>query len=560
MADFLPPITTDSSSFSPEPSYSSSYPDLVSLRSGLPYDESLKSKGGFVHSEYQNSFTTSSPSTAPSSPLYSHSMSSRDSYFSTPTPSSLDPNEDFDVEDDSPFPSFDNNCLFEYDSQVREPFERYGAISPDSVATISPPPLEKRHVDEEEAKDDHWVRHEPTRHVDYLSHEWDEVDIWSSWRYVNTKERRKQFDSKEALQNGERLENAAWRTWTKAKYNLKTTTPESLNWMKDCDVTWLYGPLQIDKKSDLIQDKSPPPSRLSTCSSFLSKKPILKKKSASAVLLERSLTEHNLLSRVGEIIRIQQSSPGPRRPSLRRGGSDYSIPSYRNSSTANTPADFSRSDTLTRSSFGADTPSECKHVLFNETVRQVQAIESDDDEKDNHPIDDYEESDEDDDGGLMMAPPGMRSNKSTPRNSFSDTSTIAPLPSTKLKYRTDTPEPPDTPKAYANFYTPSRLQHSSSQETLKPPKPNHNFLLDDDPELDDEPWPPKSVSETFSPYAAESEPEGMRRTPSGMFMPYDENEDEAAMNNTLFGQAMYAVNTFRDIAHVVWNVGWSRGQ
>jgi hypothetical protein len=43
-----------------------------------------------------------------------------------------------------------------------------------------------------------------------------------------------------------------------------------------------------------------------------------------------------------------------------------------------------------------------------------------------------------------------------------------------------------------------------------------------------------------------------------MFMPYDENEDEAVMNNSIFGQVMYAANTFKDIAHVVWSVGWRR--
>jgi hypothetical protein len=39
-----------------------------------------------------------------------------------------------------------------------------------------------------------------------------------------------------------------------------------------------------------------------------------------------------------------------------------------------------------------------------------------------------------------------------------------------------------------------------------------------------------------------------------MFMPYD--EDEGPPRNGIFGQALNAVNTFKDIAHVVWNVGW----
>ena len=84
-------------------------------------------------------------------------------------------------------------------------------------------------------------------------------------------------------------------------------------------------------------------------------------------------------------------------------------------------------------------------------------------------------------------------------------------------------------------------------------------MIDDDPEVSDEPWTtPKGSG--YSPYEDENEPgPNMRRTPSGMFMPYDENEEEDTIaSNTLFGQAMYAVNTFKDIAHVVWNVGWTR--
>lgn len=50
---------------------------------------------------------------------------------------------------------------------------------------------------------------------------------------------------------------------------------------------------------------------------------------------------------------------------------------------------------------------------------------------------------------------------------------------------------------------------------------------------------------------------GMRRTPSGMFMPYEE-EDEAPASEGLFGKVVDTVNTAKDIAHVIWNVGWRR--
>lgn len=73
------------------------------------------------------------------------------------------------------------------------------------------------------AADDLSIDPEPSRHVDYLSHEWkEEDDICASWRYITAR--------KNAYSNGIRLENAAWRTWAKFKLNLSAVSPESLNW------------------------------------------------------------------------------------------------------------------------------------------------------------------------------------------------------------------------------------------------------------------------------------------------------------------------------------------
>ena len=129
--------------------------------------------------------------------------------------------------------------------------------------------------------DDSSLHYEPSRHVDYLSHDWKESDISASWRYIVL--RRKD------VANSARLENASWRTWTKAKYNLKTVAPESVNWLKDYDVTWLYGPLYNEatinsgfqfQKSDLKTDSST--------------KPILKKQSVSQMIMSRPpLISHN---------------------------------------------------------------------------------------------------------------------------------------------------------------------------------------------------------------------------------------------------------------------------
>ncbi|KAF7308940.1 DUF1752 domain-containing protein [Mycena kentingensis (nom. inval.)] len=85
----------------------------------------------------------------------------------------------------------------------------------------------------------------PRGQVDYLSHDWEEEDVWRSWRSMTRQ--------KNEIANGMRLENASWRTWWKQRNKLKTISPETLNWLKDSDVTWLYGPLHT------ALDWSPPP-------------------------------------------------------------------------------------------------------------------------------------------------------------------------------------------------------------------------------------------------------------------------------------------------------------
>jgi hypothetical protein len=72
------------------------------------------------------------------------------------------------------------------------------------------------------SEDDTAVRREPSQHVDYLSHDWKEEDIWSSWRHIVSQ--RKVYGQRS------RLENASWRTWAKSQFKLKTVSPETLNW------------------------------------------------------------------------------------------------------------------------------------------------------------------------------------------------------------------------------------------------------------------------------------------------------------------------------------------
>jgi Fungal protein of unknown function (DUF1752) len=466
----------------------------------------------------------------------------------------LDTKGYLDEDDDIPFPSFEPPGIYGREELMTEPLsiiDEEPLVQPVHSPRDDAPELPSA------VNDDQALEPEPTRHVDYLAHEWKEEDIWSSWRYVVAR--------RKAIPNSVRLENASWRTWMKAKYNLKTVSPEKLNWLKDCDVTWLYGPLQTDTKMRLNTGASPPPSRLSHSSSFINKKPILKKKAASVAMLEKSISSHSLLKQAGALLRAQQSSPAHGRTSFKRAPPSFSIGGSTASSVVNTPAEYVSN--LRTSYTISDLPnstSECRHIHFNNEVEQVIAIESDDDDDKQAEIHSVfsDDEDEDDDGGLMMRPAPSQlktSNRSTPRGSFSEGSkTIAPLPSTTL--RGDTPEPDKAQQLRPNslWNTGKVLSPSPSQETLRPSRPSHNFLIDDEDEAEMQ-WHPSTSSCIPSPYEAEDEPgPGMRRTESGMFMPYDENEEETIINRTLFGQALNAVYTVKDIAHVVWNVGWGR--
>jgi hypothetical protein len=72
------------------------------------------------------------------------------------------------------------------------------------------------------ATDDSGVQQDPIRHVDYLGHDWSEEDVSSSWRYL--------LSSKKNIIWHTRLENAAWRAWTKRINNFSTIAPNDLNW------------------------------------------------------------------------------------------------------------------------------------------------------------------------------------------------------------------------------------------------------------------------------------------------------------------------------------------
>ena len=346
--------------------------------------------------------------------------------------------------------------------------------------------------------------------------------------------------------------------------------------MKDHDVTWLYGPLQTGNVKPLRVDPTPPASQVSRSNSFASKKPILKKRTLSEIMLQRSLSSSTLMKQATDALRAQQ--PGQKlhdRPAfddvmMTDFASEFGVPLTRSTTNPSTATSTSSS--------GLQTPCTKRHIHFNNKVEQCIAIDKGLSERPGYfsAIHDDEDSSEDD--MLIMRPvkqatkAKITSNRTTPRNSFSgDGKTIAMLPSTTLNYRGDTPEPGEKPsKQKERSWTGgSKLSPSPSQQTLRPSS-SSNFLLDDEDEDVDINWQPSPTTnrkENLYPRGGlpmdlddkndnDDEHSGLRRTPSGMFMPYEDEDDLGSTG--IFGKVVDTVNTAKDIAHVIWNVGWHR--
>ena len=89
--------------------------------------------------------------------------------------------------------------------------------------------------------------------------------------------------------------------------------------LKDCDVTWLYGPLQsqggtlarahTEPTSPALSEFSTPRHEMSRSSSFTApSKPILKKRSHSEVMLTSfaGKTQENLLTRAAQVVQDER--------------------------------------------------------------------------------------------------------------------------------------------------------------------------------------------------------------------------------------------------------------
>ncbi|KAJ3413017.1 hypothetical protein HDV05_008608 [Chytridiales sp. JEL 0842] len=144
--------------------------------------------------------------------------------------------------------------------------------------------------------------------VDYLSFSFNQFDLHQCWRNATK--------HKDSIVNGRRLENASWRKFFQMKFNLQTIDPSTLNWQKDSDVCWLYGPFYQYEPLPVLQashqhsasrqgDSGEGETNCSSPTSCGNLKPVLKKRPApdeifsslrDAYLKARSSSDPDILS------------------------------------------------------------------------------------------------------------------------------------------------------------------------------------------------------------------------------------------------------------------------
>ena len=190
-----------------------------------PLSSSPKPPSFIAHAEHRESIpATSSPISTPNaSPQTStFDFSESSSFNSTPISSGLLLEDKLGADDDIAFPNYDSLNLSRRDSDYESSHRSVDEDHVPEISTTTDTTQSDSPLLTPTPADDTAIREEPSRHVDYLSHDWREEDIWASWRHIVSQ--RKVYGQKS------RLENASWRTWAKSKYQLRTVAPERLNW------------------------------------------------------------------------------------------------------------------------------------------------------------------------------------------------------------------------------------------------------------------------------------------------------------------------------------------
>lgn len=207
---------------------SHSQPKFGTKRSGFQTSASASRISDLYNNQPRETFGESIASSSPPSSVAIHPESSDMSYASTPSSNfsvASDCSEVDHLESVTAAQAISHHYgggYFDHveDSESPSPHNGNTSSNENETSTTASRPDSPELIDR--ATDDIAIRVQPSRHVDYLSHNWREEDIWSSWKLIVS--RRGDYA------NAARLENASWRTWMKSKNKLSTVSPETLNW------------------------------------------------------------------------------------------------------------------------------------------------------------------------------------------------------------------------------------------------------------------------------------------------------------------------------------------
>lgn len=299
---------------------------------------------------------------------------------------------------------------------------------------------------------------------------------------------------------------------------------------------------------------SPAEAKLPRNDSFYKTKPILKKRSMSEIMLQKSRSTSSLLKQATAAIASQQSNRLYPPTLVSRANSDFGS-SYGSRISPAVPSDITSAV-----STGCQSPSAKKHIHFNDQVQQCIAVETDDDDDD---YDDYmygrrydADDSSSDDGIVMMARKGS---KDSNKGGSSEPQTIAHLPSTTLKYKEEPPKKKTGSFLSLNSFFKAAVPAAAPTPTPAPAK--KSFALDDDDDMAGLDWEPNGGGfslPSFGNSNSGSLPAGNTPNTDDFQLPNFNSWEDDELETGLFGRAVDAVNTARDIAHVLWNVGWRR--
>jgi hypothetical protein len=303
----------------------------------------------------------------------------------------------------------------------------------------------------------------------------------------------------------------------------------------------LYGPLQTSFANLSTPPASITGAAISKSDSLLNKKPILKKRSDFEIMLRLSPSSALLLN-----------------PSAFRQGIGNECPSA-TTSRERSPAAIEK-----------------RHIHFYDKVEQFIAmgVEDADDDEDTREIYSYDDDSSSDDGFLIMKGPLkpkflQQNNRNCSQTSFSPKNrTIAILPSTTLKSGVDTLDPTEL-----KTRDDERLSWYLSPETFPLAESATDIPLESHDEIADVSWNLPSAfanhknrisiahdgllqNSSWETNGCE-EHRQLSCNPRGMSMLCNEGDNDVVAAG-LFGRVTDAMNTAKDIAYVLWNVGWEK--